>query len=139
MRNPSVLAFVTVLALAAPAHAQQNPDQIDRGGPITILKNMTAEADGIIVRIDGREIDRLREVTYDDITTVVKTGANTLTVSWSHPIQRLRFKVAFAATRNDFKNVLVVDVDSNTDGSLNQPGAKTWAFTIPPGTKSSKF
>jgi hypothetical protein len=135
MGNANVFALATVLALASPALAQQNPNfnEGDAGGPITIFKNMTAEPDGIVVGIDGKEVDHLREAAYDDITTVVKAGANTLTVAWTHPIQRLHFKVAFAARRNSFKNVLVVDVDRGQDGSLNQPGTKTFAFTIPSG------
>jgi hypothetical protein len=132
MRTFSILLLAAALGTAgAPALAQQPPDGTDANSPITILKNMQPEPGGIIVRINGSEIDNLRTAAYDDITGVVKPGTNTLTVTWKHPVQRLNFKIAYAPTRNNFRNVLVVNMDSATDASLHQPGAKGLAFTIP--------
>jgi hypothetical protein len=134
MRNFNALIVATALAaLGSPALAQQqsSPDGTNANGPITIFKNMAPEPGGITVRIDGREIDHLRQAAYDDVTTTVKPGSNTLTVTWNHPIQRLDFEVAFAPTRNAYRRVLSVNVESAKDHSLNEPGSKTLTFTIP--------
>jgi|HubBroStandDraft_1064217.scaffolds.fasta_scaffold04024_4 hypothetical protein len=130
--SPLILA-ASLAALAAPALAQQqaSPDGTNANGPITIFKNMAPESSGLVVRVDGHDIDHLHMAAYDDITTTVKPGTNTLTVTWAHPIQRLNFKVAFAPTRNNFKNVLVVQANSANDPSLSQPGSKTLTFRIP--------
>ncbi|MGD0051689.1 MAG: hypothetical protein ABSD03_07685 [Vulcanimicrobiaceae bacterium] len=130
--TPLLLA-ASLAALAAPALAQQRvgPDGTNANGPITIFKNMAPESGGLVVRVDGHEVDHLRSAVYDDITTTVSRGTNTLTVSWTHPIQRLNFKVAFAPTRNNFRNVLVVQANSANDPSLSQPGSKTLTFRIP--------
>ena len=50
---------------------------------------------------------------------------------WNGPLQKLNFKVAFAATRNNFKNVLVVQSDASKDGALRRAGSRTMSFTIP--------
>ncbi len=129
--------FTATAALAAlaggTALAQQTPSDTgtNANGPITILKNMQAEPDGVVVRIDGREVDHLHMASYDDITSVVKAGSNTLTVTWSGPVQKLNFKIAFAPTRNNFKNVLVVQSNATNDPSLRQAGTRTMTFTIP--------
>ncbi|HEX3468550.1 MAG TPA: hypothetical protein VHT05_10765 [Candidatus Elarobacter sp.] len=129
--------FIAAAAIATLASgtavAQQAPSDngTNANGPITIFKNMMAEPDGLRVAIDGREVDHLKSVTYDDITSVVHTGVNTLTVTWNGPIQKLNFKVAFAPTRNNFKNVALVQADSSTDATLRQAGSRTISFTIP--------
>jgi hypothetical protein len=127
-------AAVATAALAAgTAVAQQTPSDAgtDANGPITILKNMVAEPAGLHVSIDGSEVDDLRTVTYDDITSVVRPGSNTMTVRWDHPVQKLNFKIAYAPTRNNFKNVIVVQSDASRDAALRQAGSRTFAFTIP--------
>jgi hypothetical protein len=118
---------------AGTAVAQQTPSDTgtDANGPITILKNMVAEPAGLRVSIDGREVDHLRSVTYDDITSVVHAGSNTMTVRWDRPVQSLNFKIAYAPTRNNFKNVVVVQSDASRDAALRQPGSRTFTFTIP--------
>ncbi len=126
-------AAATAVLAAGPAAAQQSPSDTgtDANGPITILKNMVAEPAGLRVSIDDREVDHLRTVTYDDITSVVHPGSNTMTVRWSHPVQSLNFKIAYAPTRNNFKNVIVVQSDASRDAALRQPGSRTFSFTIP--------
>jgi hypothetical protein len=114
------------------AAAQQPPDNGDSApGPIAIFRNMQLEPDGMSVKINGREIDDLRSVTYDDVTSLIHPGTNTLTVTWSGPLQRLNFKVAYAPTRRRFENVLVVRADASSDESLGQSGSRTETFTIP--------
>jgi hypothetical protein len=135
MRTFQALILIAALAAtAAPRPLRNNklPTTAQtRTAPITIFKNMLTEDRGVSVRIDGHEIDHLRQAAYDDITTTVKPGRNTLTVSWNHPISALNFKIAFAPTRNNFKNVLVVNTTSAKDASLNQPGSRTLAVNIP--------
>ena len=127
-------AAAAIAALAGgTAIAQQTPGDTgtDANGPITILKNMQAEPDGVTVSVDGADVDDLRMADYADITGVVHRGANTLTVRWGGPLQRLNFKIAYAPTRNNFKNVLVVRSNAASDASLRAPGSKTMTFTIP--------
>lgn len=135
MRTIKVLAAAAAIAALAggPALAQQprSDNGTNANGPITILKNMQSEPDGVTVRIDGAEVDHLHMVTYDDITGVVHPGQNTLTVLWNGPIQTLNFKIAYAPTRNNFKNVLLVQTDASRDGALRQGGSRTYTFTIP--------
>jgi hypothetical protein len=92
---------------------------------------MQSEPDGVRVAIGGHEVDHLTSATYDDITTVVHPGQNTLTLRWNAPLQRVNFKIAYAPTRNNFKNVLVVQDDATRDAALRQPGSRTFTFTIP--------
>jgi hypothetical protein len=103
----------------------------DANGPITILKNMVAEPAGVRVTVDGQGVDDLSTVAYDDITTIVHKGQNTLTVRWNGPLQRLNFAIAFAPTRNAFKNVVVVQSDASKDATLRGAGSRTVSFTIP--------
>jgi hypothetical protein len=127
-------AAAAIAALGgAAAYAQQTPADTgtDANGPITILKNMQAEPDGVQVDIDGQQVDDLRMADYADITGVVHRGANTLTVRWNSPLQKLNFKVAFAPTRNNFRNVVVVQADASRDAALRQAGSRTLTFTIP--------
>jgi len=135
MRTLKALTVAAALAVLAgsPAVAQQpRSDQgTNANGPITILKNMQPEPDGVQVQINGAQIDDLRTADYSDITGDVHAGQNTLTVRWSGALQKLNFKVAYAATRNNFKNVLVVQANASNDNSLRQAGAKTVNFTIP--------
>jgi hypothetical protein len=135
MRTLKVLSAAAALAALAggPALAQQTPSDTgtDANGPITILKNMQAEPDGVVVRVDGAEVDHLRDVTYDDITGIVHPGANTLTVTWSGPLQSLNFKIAYAPTRNNFKDVVVVKADAGRDATLRKAGARALTFTLP--------
>jgi hypothetical protein len=135
MRTLQVLSFATTLAALAglPAGAQQTPaeDGTSANGPITILKNMQMEPDGVRVTIDGRGVDHLQTVAYDDITTSVHAGRNTLTVTWNTPVQRFNFKVAYAPTRNNFRSVLIVQNDASRDPALRQSGSRTFTFTIP--------
>ncbi len=135
MRTFRILtAAAAVAALGAvPALAQQQPSDTgtNANGPITIFKNMQPEPDGVVVRIDGREVDHLHAASYDDITTTVKPGANTLTLTWTGPVQSFNFKVAYAPTRNNFKNVLVVRTNATGDNTLSKGGTKTYTFTIP--------
>jgi hypothetical protein len=129
-----LMAAAAIAALAGgTATAQQTPGDTgtDANGPITILKNMQAEPGGVRVAIDGQEVDHLDTVTYDDITGVVQKGSNTLTVRWNVPLQKLNFKIAYAPTRNNFKNVLVVQSDASRDAALRQPGSRSYTFTIP--------
>ena len=129
-----ITAAAAIAALAGgTAAAQQTPtdDGTNANGPITIFKNMQAEPAGMRVAIDGHEVDHLLSASYDDITSVVHTGTNTMTVTWSGPVQKLNFKVAYAPTRNNFKNVAVVQANSSSDATLRQAGSRTITFTIP--------
>ena len=81
--------------------------------------------------IAGDEIDDLHMATYDDITGVVRRGPNTLTVRWDAPVQKIDFKISYAPTRNNFKDVLVVRADATRDAALRRPGSRTYTFTIP--------
>jgi hypothetical protein len=83
------------------------------------------------VTVDGQDVDDLTSVAYDDITTLVHKGQNTLTIRWSGPLQQLSFTVAYASTRNNFKNVAVVRSDASKDPALRRPGSRTVTFTIP--------
>ena len=127
----AALAIAALSGGAAMAQQQSGDTGTDANGPITILKNMQAEPAGVRVDVDGQEVDHLDTVAYDDITGVVTRGANTLTVRWSGPLQKLYFKSAHAATRNNFKNVLVVQADASRDAMLRQAGSRTYTFTIP--------
>ncbi len=135
MRTLKVLAAAAVLAAFAggPALAQQQPSDngTNANGPITIFKNMQPEPAGVVVRINGREVDHLRASSYDDITTTVKPGQNTMTVTWNAPVQSFNFKIAYAPTRNNFKNIVVVNADQTKMSSLKQAGSQSWTFTIP--------
>ena len=135
MRTFKILAAAAAIAALAggPAIAQQTATDngTDANGPITILKNMQAEPAGVRVEVGGQEVDHLDAVTYDDITGIVQRGTNTLTVRWNGPLQKLNFKVAYAASRNNFKNVLVVQSDASRDAALRQAGSRTYTFTIP--------
>ncbi len=135
MHTLKMLAAAAAIAslVSGTALAQQAPSDTgtDANGPITILKNMVAEPDGVRVSIGHREVDHLQAVTYDDITSVVHPGSNTMTVRWNGPLQKLNFKIAYAATRNNFKNVIVVQSDASRDAALRQAGSRTFAFTIP--------
>jgi hypothetical protein len=126
-------AAIAAFAAGGTAGAQQRPtgDGTNANGPITIFKNMQVEPAGLRVAIDGHEVDHLRSASYDDVTSVVHTGTNTMTVTWSGPVQKLNFKVAYAPTRNNFKNVAVVQADSSSDATLRQAGSRTVTFTIP--------
>jgi hypothetical protein len=135
MRTLQLLTAAAGIAAltAGPALAQQQPSDTgtNANGPITILKNMQAEPDGVVVRINGSEVDHLHAVTYDDITGVVHPGANTLTVTWNGPVQNLNFKVSYAPTRNNFKDIVVVKQASTNDATLRKAGARAMTFTIP--------
>jgi hypothetical protein len=127
-----IAAIVAGLAMG-PAFAQQEtaPNSGDATGPIVILENRQAEPDGVSVSINGEEADRLESATYVDVTSLVHAGTNTLVVSWSGPVPRLNFKVAYERTRNAFKNVIVVRTDSSNDARLREAGSRTITFTIP--------
>jgi hypothetical protein len=135
MRTFKVLTAAAAIAALSggAAFAQQASSETgtDANGPITILKNMQAEPDGVEVDVNGEQIDDLHAAGYDDITTTVHKGANTLLVKWSGPITKLNFTVAYAAKRNAFKNVAVVQANSSKDAMLRKAGAKTITFTIP--------
>jgi hypothetical protein len=135
MRTFKVITAAAALAALASgtagAQQQRSDDGTNANGPITILKNMQVEPDGVRVSIDGHEVDHLRAATYDDITSVVHAGSNTLTVTWNGPVQKLNFKVSYAPTRNNFKDVTVVKADSSNDATLRQAGSRTVTFTIP--------
>jgi len=84
-----ITAAAAIAALAGgTAAAQQTPtdDGTNANGPITIFKNMQVEPAGMRVAIDGHEVDHLRSASYDDITSVVHSGTNTMTVTWSGPV-----------------------------------------------------
>jgi len=135
MRTFKVLTAAAAIAALAggTAIAQQAPSDTgtDANGPITILKNMQAEPDGVEVDVNGQQVDDLHAAAYDDITGEVHRGSNTLLVRWSGPIQKLNFKVAYAPTRNNFKNVAVVQADASKDAALRRAGSRTVTFTIP--------
>lgn len=132
LQAAAVAAALALLA-AAPVLAQQTPadNGTSANGPITILKNAVAETTPIRVAIDGGEVEHLRDATYSDITGVVHPGRNTLTVRWDGPVQRLDFKISYAATRNNFKDVLIVRSDAKRDATLRTAGSQTYTFTIP--------
>lgn len=135
MRTFKVITAAAAIALLASgtalAQQQRSDTGTDANGPITIFKNMQPEPDGVRVTIGGHEVDHLKMASYDDITTVVHPGSNTLTVTWNGPLQKLNFKVAYAPTRNNFKNVAVVQANASTDSSLRQAGSRTITFTVP--------
>jgi len=133
MRIPIFLAPALIAAAltTGTAIAQQFDPGNAANGPITILKNMAPEPGGLDVRINGREIDNLQTAGYDDITSVVHAGSNTLTVTWSRPVRQLNFLISCAPTRNNFRNVLVVRTDEGQDSALCQPGSRRFVFTVP--------
>ncbi len=92
---------------------------------------MQAEPDGVEVDVNGEQIDDLHAAGYDDITTTVHKGANTLIVKWSGPITKLNFTVSYAPKRNAFKNVAVVQANASRDTGLTKAGSRTIKFTIP--------
>jgi len=126
-------AAALTLLVSAPVLAQQTPgdDGTSANGPITIIKNAVAETTPIRVAIDGGEVEHLRRIGYDDITGIVHPGRNTMTVRWNGPVQRLDFKISYAATRNNFKDILVVRSDATRDATLRSAGSQTYTFTIP--------
>ena len=129
-----ITAAAAIAALAGgTAAAQQQPSDngTNANGPITIIKNMLPEDPGVTVRVDGHEIDHLTQAAYDDITTTVKPGTNTLTITWSHPVSALNFEIAFEPTRNNYRKVLTVNTTSAKDSSLGQAGSKRYTFTVP--------
>jgi hypothetical protein len=121
------------LGLSAPALAQQTPgpDGTNANGPITIFKNYVVETAPMVVTINGKHIDHLTMATYDDITTTVHPGQNTMVIAWNAPVQQIHVKVAYAPTRNNFKNIVEYNASVSTNKSLNNPGSKTLTFTIP--------
>jgi hypothetical protein len=132
----SILLAAALIAAAlttGTAIAQQSPSDTGNAGngPIAILKNMIPEPGGVDVQINGREVGRLQTASYDDITGAVHAGSNTLIVTWNGPVQQLDFEVAYAPTRNNFRNVLVVKTGADQDPALRQRGSQTFAFTIP--------
>jgi hypothetical protein len=135
MRTLRVLTAAAAIAALAggTSLAQQagGENGTDANGPLTILKNMAAEPAGVAVTVDGQVVDDLSSVAYDDITTLVHKGQNTLTVRWSGPLQQLNFAIAYAPTRNNFKNVAVVRSDASKDPALRRAGSRTVTFTIP--------
>jgi hypothetical protein len=135
MRTFKVLTAAAAIAALSggAAFAQQQPSDngTDANGPITILKNMQAEPDGVEADVNGAQVDDLHATGYDDITTSVHRGANTLLVKWSGPITKVYVTVAFAAKRNAFKNVAVVQADASKDATLRKAGSRTVTFTIP--------
>ena len=135
MRTLKILTVAAALAAFAggSAVAQQTAGDngTDANGPITLLKNMQSEPDGVRVEVDGRHVENLQMADYSDITGNVHRGQNTMTVSWRGPLQKLNFKIAYAPTRNNFKTVLLVQSDASKDASLRQAGSRTLTFTIP--------
>jgi hypothetical protein len=132
MRVLAAAAAIAALA-GGTSLAQQagGENGTDANGPLTILKNMVAEPTGVAVTVNGQDVDDLSSVTYDDITTIVHKGQNTLTVRWSGPVQRLNFAIAYAPTRNNFKYVAVVQSNASKDAALRRAGSRTVTFTIP--------
>jgi hypothetical protein len=129
-----LMAALAIAALAGGrAIAQQATSDTgtDANGPSTILKNMQPEPAGVLVDVNGEQVDDLRAASYDDITTSVHRGSNTLLVRWSGPITRLDLKIAYAATRNNFKTVTVVQANAARDAALRRAGSRTVTFTIP--------
>ena len=108
MRTFKMLAAAAAIAAlaggAASAQQASSDNGTDANGPITILKNMQAEPGGVEVDVNGGQVDDLAPA-YDDITTSVHKGANTLMVRWSGAVTKLNFTIAYAPTRNAFKNV----------------------------------
>jgi len=135
MRTLKILSAAAAIAAlaggAAVAHQMPSDDGTNANGPITILKNMQSEPDGVRVEVDGKHVENLQMADYSDITGDVHPGPNTLTVRWNAPLQKLNFKIAYAATRNNFKNVLLVQSDASKDATLRAPGSRTMTFTIP--------
>jgi hypothetical protein len=135
MRSYHALILTAALAATATAPALAQQRATDNGtnanGPITIIKNMLAEDPGVTVRVDGRVIAHLDQADYTDITQTVKAGVNTLTLTWSRPVQQLNFEIAFEPTRNNYRKVLVVNTSSAKDSSFGQPGSKSYTFRIP--------
>jgi hypothetical protein len=134
MQLSNVLAVAVVATLSAvTAIAQQQPSGsgLASNGPITILKNITSEPDGVTVYLNGRAIDHLRAAGYVDITGAVHDGSNKLTVSWARSLRQLNFKVSYAPTRNNFKNLLVVNSDADHNPGLRQAGSQTFIFAVP--------
>jgi hypothetical protein len=123
--------FLAALLTSGMAVAQQMPSNTGSTGPIVILKNIAPEPGGLDVRVNGREVGRVQELGYDDITSAVHPGSNTLIVAWSGPIQQLDFKVAYAPTRNNFRNLLVVNTGAAQEPALRQRGSRTFVFTLP--------
>jgi hypothetical protein len=132
-KGVTLVTALATLALVNPAAAQQapGPNGTDANGPITIFRNYIAEPTPVRVLVNGQEIDQLAQAGYDDITATVHTGLNSLTLTWDGAVQQIRCKIAFAPTRNNFRNVLVIDATAQRDAELRQAGSKTLTFTIP--------
>jgi hypothetical protein len=122
-----------VAALAVPAFAQQTPgpDGTNANGPITLLYNYVAETTPMRVMVNGHSVDHLKTAAYDDITTSVHTGSNTMTIRWDGPVDQIHVKISYAPTRNNFKNVVEYTASAAKDGSLKGSGSKVVTFTIP--------
>jgi hypothetical protein len=133
LKRTALGVAAAVVALAVPALGQQTsgPNGTNANGPITLLYNYVAETTPMRVTVNGRSVDHLKTAAYDDITTSVHAGANTLTISWNGPVQRIHVKIAYAPTRNNFTNVVEYAASAAKDGSLKGAGAKTLTFTIP--------
>ena len=128
-----VAILIAAALTTGTAVAQQMPSDSGNAanGPIAIFKNNTPEPGGFVIRINGHDIDHGQMAAYDDITGVVHAGSNNLTVTWSGPLQLLDFKIAYAPTRNNFRNLLVFKADANQDPALRQSGSQNFVFTIP--------
>jgi hypothetical protein len=135
MRTLKTLTAAAAIAVLAGGTAVAQQTATDNGtdanGPITILKNMQSEPDGVRVEVDGAHVENLRTADYSDITGSVHPGPNTMTVRWNGPLQKLNFKIAYAPTRNNFKTVLLVQSDASKDAALRRAGSRTMTFTIP--------
>lgn len=120
------------LLAALPVAAQQtaSPDGTNAAGPITVFQNYVVEPVRARVTVDGGEVDHLDSTLREDITSSVHAGTNTMTITWRGPVDRLHFKIAYAAHRNDFRNVIVVDDSAQKNPALRQAGSRTVTFTI---------
>jgi hypothetical protein len=54
-----------------------------------------------------------------------------MTVTWTVPVQQFNFKIAYEPTRNNFRNIVVVNETAAANPKLQQSGIQTWTFTIP--------
>jgi hypothetical protein len=98
--------------------------------PRAVITNAVTETTPVRVTINGGAVQYLRLIGYDDVVGL-HPRRNTLVVRWDGPVARLDFKITYATSPNNVKDVLVVPTDAVPDASLRRAGSRTYTFKIP--------